>query len=178
MEIKKLNGFEYFKLVFKKYAQFNGRSTRSEYWYFVLFSGIISLVLSIIFEFLSTLFTLLILIPSLSVQVRRLHDVGRSGWLVLVSFIIVISFGFSVTSYISSLLVSPSSPSTLVLVSLLIVLLWSVYMLFLMVSDSQPGANKYGPNPKESSIPPSPEIPTAATPVSPAPETPENQTQQ
>jgi uncharacterized membrane protein YhaH (DUF805 family) len=75
--------------VLKKYAEFNGRARRSEYWYFVLFNTIISFVLGIIggmanTTILGTLYFLAILLPSIAVGVRRMHDVGKSGWYVLI----------------------------------------------------------------------------------------------
>jgi uncharacterized membrane protein YhaH (DUF805 family) len=83
----------------KKYAVFSGRSRRKEYWYFVLFVIIISTVLNIIdgligayartagVGLLSSIFSLAILIPSIAVTVRRLHDTDRSGWWVLISLV-------------------------------------------------------------------------------------------
>src|SRR5215210_822569 len=81
----------------KKYAVFSGRSRRKEYWYFALF--VISIVLNIIdlligaydrtagVGLLSSIFSLAILIPSIAVTVRRLHDTDRSGWWVLISLV-------------------------------------------------------------------------------------------
>ncbi len=73
--------------VLKKYAVFNGRAGRKEFWMFVLFNLIISLLLSLIeglfsdsTSILSGLYSLAILVPSLAVAVRRLHDTNRSGW--------------------------------------------------------------------------------------------------
>ena len=77
--------------VLKKYADFNGRARRKEYWVFVLFNLIISCVLSVIDVFVGTysaamgvgilsgLYALGVLIPGIAVTVRRLHDTGRSG---------------------------------------------------------------------------------------------------
>ncbi|OCC11665.1 DUF805 domain-containing protein [Streptomyces sp. PTY087I2] len=78
--------------VLKNYAGFSGRARRKEYWMFTLISFGISLVLSIIggaidASFLSYIYTLAILIPSLAVGVRRLHDTGRSGWWLLIALV-------------------------------------------------------------------------------------------
>ena len=79
--------------VFSNYANFNGRARRSEYWYFVLFQMIVSFVLnslarnSGLFGALSTLYSLAVLIPSLAVAIRRLHDTGRPGWKLLIGLI-------------------------------------------------------------------------------------------
>ncbi len=111
----------------KKYAVFSGRSRRKEYWYYVLFVAIISIVLNIIdgllgtydssagVGLLSTIFSLAVLIPSIAVSVRRLHDIDRTGWWVLIGLVPLIG--------------------------------WIVLLVF-HVQDSTPGTNRYGPNPK------------------------------
>ena len=86
---KKNNTMNYYIKVLQNYANFNGRARRSEYWYFVLFNFIISIVLGFIagaigFELLVTLYSLAVLIPSIAVGVRRMHDVGKSGWFILI----------------------------------------------------------------------------------------------
>ncbi|MFI5963813.1 DUF805 domain-containing protein [Streptomyces asoensis] len=78
--------------VLKKYAVFGGRARRQEYWMFTLFSVIISIVIAIIdsvigSSILGILYTLAVLLPSLGVAVRRLHDTDRSGWWILIGLI-------------------------------------------------------------------------------------------
>ena len=114
----------------KKYADFSGRASRSEYWYFVLFYFLISIVLSIVdavtgtlnpntgVGLLSGVFALAMIVPSISVNVRRLHDIDRSGWWLLLIFAIVIG--------------------------------WIVLLVF-GVQDSQPSDNRFGPNPNAAS---------------------------
>lgn len=90
----------YFVDVLKnQYADFNGRAVRSQFWYFVLFSFIISFVLGIVDgmlfgrQILSMIFNLAVLIPSIAIAVRRLHDLGKTGWwylLILVPLIGII----------------------------------------------------------------------------------------
>lgn len=75
--------------VLKKYAIFSGRARRSEYWYFVLFDSLILIALQIVGfyignEILYALYSLAVLIPSLAVGVRRMHDVNKSGWFILI----------------------------------------------------------------------------------------------
>ena len=79
----------YFITVLQKYAQFSGRARRSEYWYFALFSTIISIVLTLIgtalnFRLLGNIYSIAVIIPSIAVGVRRMHDVGKSGWFILI----------------------------------------------------------------------------------------------
>jgi uncharacterized membrane protein YhaH (DUF805 family) len=111
---------EWYLKVLKNYVGFQGRARRKEYWMFVLFSVIVSIVLSIVDAIaglnsvLSLLYSLAVLLPSLAVGVRRLHDTGKSGWWLLIS---------------------------------LIPLIGSIILLVFMCQDSQED-NKYGPNPK------------------------------
>ena len=83
---------EYFIGAFKNYANFNGRARRKEYWMFVLFNVIVAFVIGIIagiihFSWLSTLYSLAVLCPSLALCFRRLHDIGKRGVWILVSLI-------------------------------------------------------------------------------------------
>ena len=114
--------------VLKNYAGFSGRARRKEYWMFALFNIIFFIVAMILDNVLGTaiegvgyglfyfLYTLAVLIPGLAVSVRRLHDVGKSGWMILIVLIPIIGW---------------------------------IWLLVLMVTDSNPGENQYGPNPKE-----------------------------
>ncbi len=90
----------------RKYADFSGTASRSEYWWFALFLVLGSLVLGIVSNTLSLIFTLAMLVPSLAAASRRLHDIDRSGWWQLVSLIPVI--GFFVILY---WLVQPTAPN-------------------------------------------------------------------
>lgn len=107
--------------VLKKYAVFGGRAQRKEYWFFVLFNLIITLVLGFVEGFaggpgvLSAVYGLAVLIPSIAVTVRRLHDTDRTGWWLLIA---------------------------------LIPLIGTIILLVFMLLDSSPGQNQYGSNPK------------------------------
>jgi len=76
---------------FSKYATFTGRASRSEYWYFYLFY-IIAYIAGMIVDisagsqFIQYLFIAPLLIPQIAVGIRRMHDVGKSGWFILVPF--------------------------------------------------------------------------------------------
>ncbi|MFK4110531.1 DUF805 domain-containing protein [Streptomyces sp. NPDC002176] len=81
--------------VLKKYAVFSGRARRQEYWMFTLFSFIISVVLTILdnaldINFLATIYGLVVLLPSLAVTARRLHDTSRTGWWILLVLIPIV----------------------------------------------------------------------------------------
>ena len=73
--------------VLKRYSDFESTSSRKEYWMFVLFNMIFSSIAVLINPNLSALYSLLVFIPALAVSVRRLHDVGKSGWMLLIAFI-------------------------------------------------------------------------------------------
>ncbi|WP_394210329.1 DUF805 domain-containing protein [Enterovibrio calviensis] len=82
----------YFLLALKNFAVFSGRARRKEYWMFILFYLIFSIVLTIVDQilgsaFLSLIFSLALLVPSISLTARRLHDTGRSGWWQLIALI-------------------------------------------------------------------------------------------
>jgi uncharacterized membrane protein YhaH (DUF805 family) len=79
----------YYLKVLQNYATFGGRARRSEYWYFALFNVIIAFVLVFIggmmgTTVLSNIYSLAVLIPGIAVGVRRMHDVGKSGWFLLI----------------------------------------------------------------------------------------------
>jgi uncharacterized membrane protein YhaH (DUF805 family) len=76
--------------VLRKYSDFESFSSRKEYWMFVLFNIVFSSLASIISPKISMLYSLFIFIPALAVTVRRLHDVGKSGWMLLIIFIPII----------------------------------------------------------------------------------------
>lgn len=77
---------------FRKYADFSGRASRSEFWWWVLFNVIGNVVLGLINEKLSWVFALATLVPYFAVTARRLHDTDRSGWLQLLGFIPVVGW--------------------------------------------------------------------------------------
>jgi uncharacterized membrane protein YhaH (DUF805 family) len=107
--------------VLKKYAVFDGRAQRTEYWMFFLFNIIITIVLSLIDGLfgisgvLGGIYGLAVLIPGIAVSIRRLHDTNRSGWWLLIGLVPVIG---------------------------------TIVLIVFMVQDSQPDANQYGSNPK------------------------------
>lgn len=109
------------KTCFSKYVNFNGRARRSEYWFFYLFTAIVSGVLSALgqaasfFSVLGYIAALALLLPSLAVCVRRLHDIGRRWTYIFMGLI-------------------PIAGAIILIVNL--------------AKDSQPGDNQFGPNPK------------------------------
>ena len=93
----------YYLKVLQNYATFTGRARRSEYWYFALFNlifGIVAMILDNVLGIpmegmgnygpLYSLYSIVVLIPGLAVLVRRLHDVGKSGWMFFIALIPII----------------------------------------------------------------------------------------
>ena len=85
--------------VLKKYAVFKGRARRKEYWYFQLVNALISIVIALIFaqgvdgeSVVSSIYALAVFIPTIAVSVRRLHDMGRSGWFMLILLIPIVGW--------------------------------------------------------------------------------------
>ena len=71
---------------FQNYANFKGRASRAEYWWWALFTVILSILLSSIDSSLGDLGSLVTLLPSIAVAIRRVHDVDRAGWFILLPF--------------------------------------------------------------------------------------------
>ncbi len=104
----------------KKYAIFNGRSRRTEYWMFILFNLLIAITIAMLETAtgvvgLSLIYGLAMLIPGFSVTIRRLHDTDRSGWWLLISLVPLIG--------------------------------WIIFLIF-MVLEGKPERNRFGPDPK------------------------------
>ena len=79
---------DYFTGALKKYADFTGRARRKDYWMFVLIYMIINIALAIFgLDIIGGLVGLALLVPSISIGTRRLHDTGRSGWWQLIYFV-------------------------------------------------------------------------------------------
>jgi uncharacterized membrane protein YhaH (DUF805 family) len=90
--------------VFSKYATFSGRARRSEFWWFALFSFIANIVAAMIdgalgLHLVQPLYSLGVLLPSLAVGARRLHDIGRSGWWMLIVVIPLVGWIIAIIWY-------------------------------------------------------------------------------
>ena len=113
--------------VLKKYAVFNGRARRKEYWMFFLINMAISIALIVVDSLIGTIsasvglglfsgiYTLAVLVPSIAAGIRRLHDTNRSGWFMLIGLVPFVG---------------------------------GIILLVFLAMDSTPGDNQYGPNPK------------------------------
>jgi uncharacterized membrane protein YhaH (DUF805 family) len=91
---------------FSNYVNFSGRACRSEYWYWVLFVILADIVAGIIdyllgMQIVSSLFGLVTLLPGIAVSIRRLHDLDRTGWWILLALIPLIGWIILLIWYIS-----------------------------------------------------------------------------
>ncbi len=82
-----MNFQESVRVCFTKYVDFGGRASRPEYWWFVLFIIVVSVVLSFVSNLASGVFSLATLLPSIAAAARRLHDTNRSGWWQLIALV-------------------------------------------------------------------------------------------
>ena len=82
-----MNIVEATKLFFTRYTDFNGRSRRSEYWWAYLSITVISAVLTAVLGELAYVWSLATLVPQIAITIRRLHDIGKSGWFYLIGLI-------------------------------------------------------------------------------------------
>jgi uncharacterized membrane protein YhaH (DUF805 family) len=86
----------YYLKALKEYANFNGCATRSEFWYFTLVNIVISIILNgleislIGTNYIALIYSLIVLVPSIAVATRRLHDINKSGWWQLIGLIPII----------------------------------------------------------------------------------------
>ncbi len=88
----------YFLEAFKKYSDFDGRASRKEFWFFFLFDMIIMIIIALLIEseavyrILITLWKLFVLLPTTALAIRRMHDVNKSGWFILIPIYSIILY--------------------------------------------------------------------------------------
>lgn len=178
MEIPRMGFTEAIKACIKKSFVFKGRARRSEYWWWVLFNSLLGLVVSLVGGFIPTdnlwvagIFSLIVILGSLylaiasaAVNVRRLHDVGISGWWYggTLIYLLVWTIWFMVEYFrvALNLNLAPNATPDMVsnailmqligkiLITYIPFMIYSVVLLVFYCLDSKPGANKYGDNPK------------------------------
>lgn len=141
--------------VLKNYGVFNGRARRTEYWMFTLYSVILSLIFTLVDYIIGTnnivsnqgllsgLYSLFVFIPSIAVTVRRLHDINKSGWLIIIPIFLTFVFAF-----FSAISLSTGDNVSLILIGALILIGVLVWFLILLCTDGTTGENKWGQNPK------------------------------
>jgi uncharacterized membrane protein YhaH (DUF805 family) len=161
-----MNLIESVKSCFQKIITFSGRASRSEFWWFSLFSVLLSAIISsiagtdpgpgkIAFRFLidfqlgpqasllENLFTIIFFAPCISVIVRRLHDTNRSGYKAL------LTFGAMAAIFGIGFLGGKLQNSALIAVFMILGYAFIITSIFILTKPSAPHTNKYGPNPLE-----------------------------
>ena len=135
----------------RRYAEFSGRSRRKEYWMYVLFLAIVGVIIGIVEKVLelsdafagngpiTTIFSLVTLIPSIAVGVRRLHDTDRSGWWVLLP----------APGYIVMIAGAVSMNLSYMFMGGALVGICGLVLLVFFVLDGTKGMNRFGDDPKE-----------------------------
>ena len=136
MDVKQL--FENFKtVVTQHYVDFNGRASRAVFWQYILVYVVIVVLLGILgLRLLENLVGLALLLPSLGVSVRRLHDIGKSGWLLLLPAVPWFLLGAFIFVF-----------WPLAAVAGLAGLICTGYLIYLYAQPGVAGSNEFGPAP-------------------------------
>ena len=160
-----MNMIEAVKSVLTQYFGFSGRARRSEYWFWILATILVGIVVAIVEALLglsyegsgpiSGILNLLIFIPGLAVSFRRLHDTGRSGWWIGGFYLGIIAFGIIIGFMAVGMVgVSDGDSNALAglgvigIIAVLAILISAIALFIFFCQDSVAGPNKYGPNPK------------------------------
>ncbi|MEG1622090.1 MAG: DUF805 domain-containing protein [Alistipes sp.] len=154
---------KWFLKCIRNYVTFKGRARRSEYWNFVLFMTILLIIAKIVdlacsSSIIASIVALFLFLPWLAVQVRRLHDTGRSGlrilWYYLTNVIwvvvLIVMAGFSIfiNPNPEDLMALGGGFLAIFLVGLLVCFIWQILFLVWSCINGDSGANKYGDDPK------------------------------
>ena len=172
-----MNPIEAVTSVFRNYANFSGRAQRSEFWWFVLFSFISQAILNFV-PVLGPIYALVLLLPSLAVTARRLHDTNRTAWWMLLYLIPVLGFIVLVTVALALLGTNAFDPwqandvewgviGILFLVWLLVSIAAWIALLVFQIMPGTVGPNRYGPDPLQRSGVAAPGFSAAGRPYEP-----------
>lgn len=158
--------------VLSQYATFSGRARRAEYWWFYLFTVLVGLAASAVDAALNTAFnneigivgtvtSLGLLLPTIAVTARRLHDTGRTGWWMLLPVFPILATIVVGSLATFAIVFSPDADGTVaaVIIMILVGCLLTTFaalitLLVFLCLDSNPGPNRYGPSPKQPPMPP------------------------
>ena len=136
MDVKQLiQNFQ--NVVTKHYMDFNGRVARTQFWQYILVYVVIAVVFAILrLQILSNVLALALFLPSLGIAIRRLHDIDKSGWLVLLPMIPGVLMGLTLFIFYP-----------LAMVLGLAAFACGIYLIYLYAQPGTVGANQYGPDP-------------------------------
>ena len=152
-----MNPIEAVSSVFRNYVNFNGRAQRSEFWWFVLFALISQIILNMI-PFVGGIYSLVLLLPSLAVTARRLHDTDRTAWWMLLYLIPVLGLIVLTVVFIAMVGISALDSwettevewGVLAILTVIWIIVSFVSWMALLVFQVLPGTvgpNRYGPDP-------------------------------
>jgi uncharacterized membrane protein YhaH (DUF805 family) len=137
-----------------KYAQLSGRAPRAEYWWFTLGFTVVGFLFDALdwaigseMGILGLLYTLALLVPTITVTVRRLHDINRSGWWFLVAMLPAVWIGFEAITETLDATFTDGEPSGRLMLAIAVFAVASLIFLFGMVRRGTEGPNRYGPDP-------------------------------
>ena len=137
-----------FLYVLKNALNFSGRAPRREFWLFVLASWLFGMCLSVIsVGILFNLWLIVHFFASLSVAVRRLHDVGKSGWWYLLCMIPSLGVYLALLTVVAGVATGRAEMGFVFVGILLVSLVVILYMLYLFIKRGDDGPNQYGPDP-------------------------------
>ena len=173
-ELPKVGLPQAIKLGFKNYANFSARATRAEYWWWVLFAVVPQIILcvgvvsfsfttflgvdlstTLILYMIYLIWTAAFLVPSLTVSIRRLHDVGKSGWEGLkVDLALGVSIGVFGIAVIIAITFGTSGSGIIPILIMLIlgfsgIIAATVWWIVLLGRQGEAGPNKHGPDPRQ-----------------------------
>lgn len=148
--------------VLRKYAVFSGRASRKEYWMFFLWNIIISFFIGVVIgiitastgiskdsgDFIQAIYSLAIMVPSVAVCFRRLHDTGRSGWwlggeLIFIAVSVLVTVGLVLMGANIVLLI------LIPFVFIPVIAIYSIMLIVFLIQKGTAGENKYGSDPKQ-----------------------------
>jgi uncharacterized membrane protein YhaH (DUF805 family) len=136
----------------RKYVDFNGRARRAEYWWFVLFAILVGFAAGILDRLIagdaamhqgpiSVISSLALLLPSLGVSVRRLHDIDRTGWWIVIFYVVLVVLAFV------AIAAAFTGGAGIALALLLAIGVLGVWLVVWFATRGTNGPNRFGPDP-------------------------------
>lgn len=161
MAIRQVTFLDAVRLGFKNYFRFSGRAQRAEYWWFYLFTLIATAALTVIdvvlfgienpsenFSPAADIFSILVIIPTLALGWRRMHDINRSGWWSLLPILPAIWMAVAALTLFTSDEELTIVGVIAIIIGIIGIIAAIIYVIVLLATDSDRTQNRYGPSPK------------------------------
>lgn len=147
-----LSPTEWALLPMKRFVQFSGRAPRAEYWWFYLGTVVVGIITQIIDTLAGTAFvnlvvSLVLLVPTISVTVRRLHDTDRSGWWLVALLLPFLVVGFAIGLTGTAFPDVFEGMTWLIVIAAIAFILLAIALFVFMVTEGTHGPNSYGDDP-------------------------------